>query len=251
MRLALAMLCLCSLSTAGCHLPGRPPAEPEVPRPEEVMSFPRLYGENCAGCHGVHGDHGPATDLSNPEYQALIDDASLHDVIANGEQGSLMPAFAEESGGNLTQAQVDVIVRGLRSSWAKPGTLAGVIPPPWKAGRIADPSKGQAVYAAACAHCHGATAEHPGPAGSILDGSFLALVNEQTLRTTVIAGRPDIGQPDWRNLVPGRALTDEDISAVTAWLISRRPPNPGRPYPDTRPTSERPGEQQPPAVKNP
>ena len=69
-------------------------------------------------------------------------------------------------------------------------------------------------------------------AGSILDGSFLALINEQTMRTTIIAGRPDIGQPDWRNHIPGRAMTDDEITDVSAWLIAQRPATPGQPYPN-------------------
>jgi cytochrome c oxidase cbb3-type subunit 3/ubiquinol-cytochrome c reductase cytochrome c subunit len=106
------------------------------------------------------------------------------------------------------------------------------------------------VYAAACARCHGATAQQPGTAGSILDGSFLALVNAQTIRTTVIAGRPDIGQPDWRGDVPGHPLSDAEVTDVTAWLLAQRPPNPGQPYPNAATTSERPGEAQPIATGN-
>ena len=71
------------------------------------------------------------------------------------------------------------------------------------------------------------TAQHPGSAGSILDGSFLALINEQTVRTTIVAGRPDIGEPDWRNHIPGRAMTDDEITNVSAWLIAQRPANAG------------------------
>ena len=77
------------------------------------------------------------------------------------------------------------------------------------------------VYAIACARCHGPSAQQPGKAGSILDGSFLALINEQTVRTTVIAGRPDIGEPDWRGHIPGRAMTDDEITDVSAWLMAR------------------------------
>jgi cytochrome c oxidase cbb3-type subunit 3/ubiquinol-cytochrome c reductase cytochrome c subunit len=73
----------------------------------------------------------------------------------------------------------------------------------------------------ACARCHGATAEQPGIAGSILDPSFLGLINAQTLRTTIVAGRPDIGQPDWRNDVPGHELTDAEVTDVTAWLTAQ------------------------------
>jgi mono/diheme cytochrome c family protein len=106
------------------------------------------------------------------------------------------------------------------------------------------------VYQAACARCHGDTAQHPGSAGSILDGSFLALINEQMVRTTIIAGRPDIGEPDWRNHIPGRAMTDEEITDVSGWLIAQKPMNPGRPYPNTKPTSELPGEAQPRATQS-
>ena len=67
-------------------------------------------------------------------------------------------------------------------------------------------------------------------AGSIVDGSYLALVSDQSLRTTVIAGRPDIGQPDWRSEVPGRALTGEEVTDVVAWLASLRTVTPGQPY---------------------
>lgn len=230
---------------AGCDLPGRPQPEPEVPRPETVKSFDALYGENCAGCHGKNGDNGSAANLANPEYEALIDDASLRDVIANGEKGTLMPAFGSKAGGPLTDAQIDAVVQGMRARWKKENVLAGQNPPPYKATHDGDVSKGQAVYAAACAGCHGNDAQHPGKAGNILDGSFLALINEQTVRTTVIAGRPDIGEPDWRNHIPGRPMTEDEITNVSAWLIAQRPATPGQPYPSTQPLSEKPGQAQP------
>jgi cytochrome c oxidase cbb3-type subunit 3/ubiquinol-cytochrome c reductase cytochrome c subunit len=232
----------------GCDMPGRPHPGPEVPRPEAIASFNTLYGENCAGCHGKNGDNGAATNLANPEYQALIDDASMRDVIANGKKGSLMPGFSVRSGGLLTEGQIDVIVRGLRAQWKKENAFGGETPPPYKASHAGDATRGEAVYAAACARCHGDTAQHPGSAGSILDGSFLALINEQTVRTTIIAGRPDIGEPDWRNHIPGRAMTDDEVTDVSAWLIAQRPARPGQPYPSTRPASQPRAEAQPPAT---
>jgi cytochrome c oxidase cbb3-type subunit 3/ubiquinol-cytochrome c reductase cytochrome c subunit len=229
----------------GCELPGRPRPEPEVPRPESVISFDQLYAENCSGCHGKNGDQGPAANLANPEYQALIDDASLRDVIVNGEKGTLMPGFGSKAGGTLTDQQIEAIVQGIRARWKKDNALAGQNPPPYKAVHPGDQSKGQAVYAMACAHCHGEDTQHRGSAGSILDGSFLALINEQTVRTTIIAGRPDVGEPDWRNHIPGRPMTDDEITNVSAWLIAQRPAAPGQPYPNMQPASEKPGEEQP------
>jgi cytochrome c oxidase cbb3-type subunit 3/ubiquinol-cytochrome c reductase cytochrome c subunit len=156
-----------------------------------------------------------------------------------------MPGFNTESGGGLTDAQINLIVQQMRARWRKPDPFNGATPPPYKATHPGDSGKGQQVYVAACARCHGESAQKAGKDGSILDGTFLALLDEQTIRTTVIAGRPDAGQPDWRNHIQGRSLTDDEITDVSAWLLAQRPASPGQPYPNQNPTSERPGEGQP------
>ena len=43
------------------------------------------------------------------------------------------------------------------------------------------------------------------------------------VRTTVIAGRPDLGAPDWRGNVPGRPMSSDEVSDVVAWLAAKRP----------------------------
>lgn len=230
---------------SGCDLPGRPKPGPEVQRPEAVLSFDVLYAENCAGCHGKNGDSGAATDLASPEYEALIGDAPLRDVITNGEKGTLMPAFSTRSGGNLTDSQIESLLRGMRARWSRENPFAGDNPPPYKAAHPGDITKGLAVYTAACARCHGDKPQEPGSAGSILDGSFLALINEQTVRTTIIAGRPDIGEPDWRNHIAGRPLTDDEVTDVSAWLIAQKPAIPGQPYSNVNPTPALPAEAPP------
>lgn len=237
------------LALAACSLPGKPKPGPEVPRPEEVLSFDALYAEHCSGCHGAKGEYGAAADLANPEYQALVDDATLHDTIAHGDKGTLMPAFSIASGGELTDNQIDLIVEGMRARWRKPNAFGSDTPPPYKATHPGDVGKGQQAYTAACASCHGPSAQQPGKSGSILDGSFLALINQQTIRTIVIAGRPDIGQPDWRNHIQGRPLTDDEITNVSAWLMAQKPALPGQPYPNLHSTSPPTAANQPNAVK--
>jgi cytochrome c oxidase cbb3-type subunit 3 len=239
MRRQTARLMLVGLvALTGCHAPGRPQPDDVVPRPEAVMSFDKLYAQNCAGCHGVDGQNGAATNLANPVYQALVDDATLRDVIANGEKDTLMPAFGVNAGGSLTDAQINAIVSGMRARWSKGDVLAGQNAPPYKASEGGNAEDGKRVYAMACAKCHGVVGQKAGSGGSILDGSFLALVNPQMIRTTVIAGRPDLGHPDWRGYVQGHPLTDSDVSDVTAWLMSQRPANPGQPYPDSGTTAK-------------
>jgi cytochrome c oxidase cbb3-type subunit III len=226
------VLAVSTLLIAGCdNLPGKPKPGPEVPRPQSVTSFKELYSQNCAGCHGADGQHGSATNLANPVYQALVDDATLRDIIANGQPKTLMPGFGKSSGGFLTDDQLDALVHGIRASWSKGDVLQGLNAPPYKADAPGDAAHGQEVYTAACARCHGAPGGPAGKSGSVLDGSFLALVSDQTLRTTVIAGRPDFGMPDWRALIKGHPLTNQEVNDVVAWIASQRPPYPGQPYP--------------------
>ncbi len=236
------------LALTGCHLPGRPKADDVVPRPTSITSFSVLYKQYCAGCHGANGQGGAATNLANPEYEALVDDGSLREYIGNGEHGSLMPGFAQSAGGPLTPVQVDALVHGMRAEWGRQGNiLAGQGAPPYKATLVGNPQHGGQVYAGACARCHGAAGAQPGPAGNVLDGSLLTLINAQTIRTTVIAGRPDIGQPDWRGDIPGHPLTDADVTDLTAWMLAQRPANPGQPYPNNQPMTQPAGEAQPQA----
>ena len=85
------------------------------------------------------------------------------------------------------------------------------------------------MYAAACAGCHGADGKPGQNGGAITDASYLSLVSDQYLRTTVIAGRADLGMPDWRGYTPGQPLTGRQISEIVAWLIAQRRPVQGRP----------------------
>jgi cytochrome c oxidase cbb3-type subunit III len=218
----------------GCHMPGKPEPGLEVPRPEAVLGFDQLYGANCAGCHGKDGTHGAATNLANPVYQAWVDDATLTDWIAKGRKGTLMPGFGAASGGSLTDPQVAVIVHGMRERWGKGDVLAGLNAPAYKAAVPANVANGAAIYTAACARCHEGNGRQPAAAGSILNGAFLGLIDEQMVRTTIVAGRPDIGQPDWRGLIPGRAMTDAEVTDVAAWLVAQKPVSPGQPYPQAQ-----------------
>jgi cytochrome c oxidase cbb3-type subunit 3/ubiquinol-cytochrome c reductase cytochrome c subunit len=228
--LCAAFLFLAMASFVGCKLPGKPDEGPEVPRPEQITNFDTLYGSNCAGCHGANGQNGGAMNLANPAYQSLVDDATLRDVISNGEAGTLMPAFGAKHGGTLTEAQIDAIVTGMRARWSKGNVLAGLNAPAYKAAHAGDAAKGEQAYQTACAQCHEAQPQKPAQGGSIRDGSFLAIVNEQMIRTTVIAGRPDLGMPNWREMVKGRSLTEDEIADVTAWLMAQKPAAPGQPY---------------------
>src|ERR1700757_3968213 len=120
---ALASVALFLIITGCTQMPGAPKPGIEVPRPDSVTDFATLYGQNCAGCHGRDGQRGAAFDLSNPIYQSWVDDVTLRKIIASGEPGTQMPAFGQSAGGMLTDAQIDALVRGMRTAWQKPDAL--------------------------------------------------------------------------------------------------------------------------------
>ena len=207
---------LALIALAGCdRLPGKPDPDEHFVRPSEITSFDVLYGTSCAGCHGADGRMGAAHPMNDPLYLALVTDDALTRAVADGVPGTLMPAFAERRGGPLTDEQVEIIVRGMRERWATPAAFEGASLPPYEAdgGSV---ERGRKVYESACARCHDAGA------GSIVDPFYLDLVSDQSLRVSVICGRPDLDKPDFRSVDPGGALSDRQIADVVAWIASHR-----------------------------
>ena len=222
---------LTAILASGCSSPhGQPGRDSGIIAPNEVRDFGTLFAENCAGCHGAEGRGGAAMALANPVYLAIADDPSIRKAVANGVRGTAMPAFAETAGGMLAEVQIDVIIKEIRSRWSKPGALAGTNPPSYAAKSPGDAQRGEATYKTYCESCHGPGGNGGQKASAITDDSFLALVSDQGLRTVVITGRPDLGAPDWRGNIPGKPMSDQEVTDVVAWLVSRRVQNPGRPY---------------------
>src|ERR1700686_2686055 len=217
-----ALAILTVAGCAACSSPGRPAPDSAVVPPNEIVNFSVLYTQNCAGCHGEDGRGGAAIALANPVVLAIADDKVIRRTAAKGVPGTPMPAFGQSAGGMLTDKQVDSLVQGIRS-WAKPDALGNATPPPYAAQAPGDPQQGADAYRKYCSSCHGANGHGGNRASSIVDGSYLALVSDQQLRTIVIAGRPELGGPDWRDDIEGRPMSDQDISDVVAWLSSQRP----------------------------
>jgi mono/diheme cytochrome c family protein len=185
-----------------------------------VLTFDTLYQQNCAGCHGEQGRGGAAIALNSPVYLEIADDAAIRRVTARGVPGTAMPAFAQSSGGMLTDEQINAIVAGIRSKFGKHGALD--VAPPSYSMAPGDPQRGANVYDTHCLSCHGAAGRGGSHGGSIVDESFLNLVSDQYLRTIVIVGRPELGAPDWRGNVPGKPMSQQEVSDVVAWLSAQR-----------------------------
>ncbi len=225
------------LGSAGCaHAPGVPNTSGETVRPDQQHDFHVLYKQNCAGCHGDNGRGGAAIPLNNPAYLAYAGAQNLRDIAAKGLPGTLMPAFAQSSGGTLTNNQVDALAQGMVHTWGRPSEFAGVALPPFTENAAGNPMDGQKTYATACARCHGVdgagvrtssqttTGQQIEIPHSIVDPSYLGLMGDQSLRSYVVAGHLDANAPDWRSYISGRPLTSHEIADIVAWIGSHRTP---------------------------
>jgi cytochrome c oxidase cbb3-type subunit III len=230
------LLALLASWAAGCDFPGQPRDDDRYIPPRKEMTFKALFQHNCVGCHGAKGELGPAPPLNDKLFRALIPDAELQHVIAEGRPGTLMPAFAESEGGHLTAEQVDVLVNGVKSHWGPVEAAPNGAPPyPLVRARTegveaGDTEEGFMVFARACASCHGDQGrggQYGGKrVGAINDPDFLALISDQALRRYVITGRPDLGMPDYAD-PKGRPkgftpLSPQDVTNVAALLASWR-----------------------------
>jgi len=78
-----------------------------------------VYAQNCAACHGEAGggrDEAPAApngapSLNNPVFLATASDGFIRRSIAEGREGTPMPAYA----GPLSDRQIDDLVTLIRS----------------------------------------------------------------------------------------------------------------------------------------
>ncbi len=220
--MALIVISIIALATSSAcgPLPGKPLPSARPQLPSQVTNFDQLYNESCSGCHGAEGHFGGALPLNNPAYLAIVDDASMRDAIANGISGTSMPAFGINNGGMLTGEQITAIVSGIRSKWgAQVRPIDGT--PPYRSSRVGDAAQGAKVFVDYCASCHGGSGTG-GTAGAIANPSFLALYNNQTLRTLIIAGRSDLGHPGWNDYANKPGLDSAQVSDIVGWLAAQR-----------------------------
>jgi cytochrome c oxidase cbb3-type subunit 3 len=254
------LFALCLIIVSGCELRGRPTSGDRPVPSDQVLDFAQLFRQNCTGCHGPNGQMGPAPPLRDELFRAIIPEKALLDVVLSGRKGTLMPAFAIENGGTLTRAQVQVLVAeiagqpykidektagapataevvagagGKALAWGKPpapprGT-PGYLQAAGSGSSAANIQKGAALFARACAECHGENGkgtEHGDKRiNAINDPVFLALNSDQILRRLIITGRQDLGMPafdEGRSDPEFKPLNGQEVSDLVALLASWR-----------------------------
>ena len=72
------------------------------------------YAENCAVCHGEQGEGRVGATL-NDVFVSLDADTMLTQVIGEGREGTLMPAWSQANGGPLGVGEIEDMIAYIES----------------------------------------------------------------------------------------------------------------------------------------
>ena len=175
------------------------------------------YQRYCALCHGENregyaNDHAPS--LRSNSLLAPGNDLFMFRSIAYGRPGTPMAAYRAESGGPMSNREIDQLVKWLYENvgtdprYDENGASARL---PYD--RIdGNAALGAQVYARECASCHGANGEG-GTGTQLANQVFLIFASDRLIKRTIEDGRDGTPMPAFKD----RLSTDE-INAVTAFL---------------------------------
>lgn len=202
----------------------------------DVTRGKKLYDQDCAVCHGDRAQGRVGATLAK-DFPGIRVDALLKEIISNGVQGSVMPAWAKSKGGPLTDAEIDDIVAYIRSLGnvaptvpPAPATKAAPMPSPIATFPAGDAKRGAQVYAENCALCHGANGE--GRIGATLTRDWAGINVSTFLNTTIARGVAGSKMPAWSQAYGG-PLTNQQIADVGAFVNTLK--QTGAPAPTTVP----------------
>jgi len=201
----------------------RAPVMAQDPTEEQLELGAQLFAENCAVCHGPNGEGRVGAELSK-DWPSIRPDLRVKTVIEEGVPGSPMPAWSQENGGPLTDAEVEALTLYILS-W-ETGGLPDLSPTPTFTPRPpitpvpdveGDPNRGAVLYAENCAVCHGPNAE--GRVGVALGQDWPAIRPDLSIKAAIERGVPGSPMPAWSQ-AEGGPLADEDINDIVAFILS-------------------------------
>lgn len=189
-----------------------------------------VYAEFCQACHGSQGE----SVADGPAFQAITVDAdTAREVIAQGrdsdpEDGAAMPAYAQMSGGPLSDAQIDQVLAYM-ATWES-GDAPALPAPNLRAGveqvpdHFGDVDHGADLYATSCYGCHGAEGRGRVPP------NFPGFAYEpDTFRTIAASGTDHPLMPGF-SVEAGGPLTEDDLedleTYVASWSVQAQQANP-------------------------
>jgi mono/diheme cytochrome c family protein len=200
-----------------------------------IASGEKLFADNCVGCHGKYGQGGPnptrAGDIIAPisaaEYLKTRDDATITNIITQGQPDFGMSPFGSSYGGQLSDEQIGALVAFIRNWETTPPVATGPTSPAVPA--IPATLSAKQIYEGICSQCHGANFEGT-PSGPALDATDLqGRYDFQTLFNILNDGVLKVAMPG-----VGHMFTEDQvkqlvnlIANMTATTSTTGPTTPG------------------------
>jgi mono/diheme cytochrome c family protein len=182
------------------------------------------YTYVCAPCHGGRGEGASGPSLTNKEFLHSASDGYLMATMAMGRDGTEMRPVKKSPQANvsLSSDQINDVVAYLRSyMFLETTEIPHNYVIPW------DLTRGQRLYEANCAGCHGLNgkAEITGPgllsawAPSLNNDGFLSAATDGVLQATIVRGRTGTAMLPFGIGMQGMVdLTPQEIDDVVAFI---------------------------------
>jgi cytochrome c oxidase cbb3-type subunit 3 len=190
-------------------------AQADALSPEQAKGL-KLYVALCSLCHGRDAKGYAADNAPSLVSRTFLESASddfLRSSIVHGRPGTAMAAYGAASGGPLQAADVDAIIAWLRRG----GPPAKTLP---VRDAVGDPHKGEALYTAHCANCHGTPSQRL-TAVHLANVRLLEAASDSFLRYAIEQGRPGTPMAAWKDKLDASA-----IDHLIAYLRSLQKPTP-------------------------
>jgi mono/diheme cytochrome c family protein len=186
----------------------------------------QLFATNCVPCHGQFGEGGPnpsrlgdmITSISSPDFLKTRDDATIRNIISQGQPDSGMSPFGSGNGGPLSDDEMDSLVAYIRSWEANPPAISppeAPTPTPTQPAQAAQTA--EQIFKGVCAQCHGANGEG-GSGPAINTQEFQSKYDDQALSELISKGIPSTPM-----IGVGGVFSDEQIKQLVSFIRSLKP----------------------------